>query len=65
MIINLLGKSNNSPTYIHKDGSIQYDRINERNRTITHITKKRNIVKSINRFHNTKSARKQAYKNYK
>lgn len=64
MLINLFGKSKNSPNYTHKDGTIQYDRVNDKNRTLTHITKK-NVVKSINKFHDTQSGRKHAYKNFK
>lgn len=30
MVINLLGKSKNSPNYKHTDGTVQYDRINEK-----------------------------------
>ena len=66
MVINLLGKaSTNSNVYTHKDGTVQYDRVNNTNRTITHITKKDNHVKSINRYHNNKKGRKDAYKNFK
>lgn len=64
MVINLLGKSKNSANYTHNDGTVQYDRVNEKNRTTTHIVDKTNVVKSINRFHDSKSARKQAYKNF-
>ncbi len=39
MLVNLFGKSKNSKFYKYKDGTIQYDRINDKNRTITHITK--------------------------
>ena len=65
MLVNLFGKSENSSIYTHDDGTIQYDRVNEKNRTVTHIVKKKNVVKSINRFHDTKRARKQVYKNFK
>lgn len=66
MVINLFGKtSRNSPNYEHQDGTVQYDRVNETNRTLTHIVNKTNVVKSINRFHDTASARRQAYKNFK
>ena len=55
LIINLFGKSNNSKPYLHKDGkTTQYDRINYRNRTITHITLNKNMVKSIRKFHKNK-----------
>lgn len=64
MIINLLGSSRNSPNYMHTDGTIQYDRVNEKNRTLTHIVNRTHVVKSINRFHDTPKARKQAYKNF-
>lgn len=66
MLINLLGKaSKNSKTYTHTDGTKQYDRVNDKNRTLTHIVNKTNVVKSINKFHDTQRARKQAYKNFK
>lgn len=66
MVVNLLGKtSKNSKPYTHTDGTSQYDRINEKNRTLTHIVKRSNVVKSINKFHDTPRARKQAYKNFK
>ena len=64
MVTNLLGKSQNSPVYHHKDGTVQYDRVNEKNRTITHITEKQNVVKTISRFHDTERAKKQVYKNF-
>ena len=64
MVINLLGASQNSPNYRHKDGTVQYDRVNEKNRTLTHIVNKSNVVKSINKFHDTDRARKQVYKNF-
>ena len=66
MVINLFGKaSRNSPNYKYADGTIQYDRVNETNRTLTHIVNKTNIVKSINKFHDTVAARRQAYKNFR
>ncbi|MBE7084706.1 MAG: hypothetical protein E7368_01465 [Clostridiales bacterium] len=66
MIINLLGKtSQNSKIYKHNDGTKQYDRVNEKNRTLTHIVNKTHVVKSINKFHDTPRARKQVYKNFK
>ena len=66
MVINLLGKtSKNSKTYTHADGTKQYDRVNDKNRTLTHIVNKTNVVKSINKFHNTPRARRQVYKNFK
>ena len=59
MLINLLGiTSKNSKTYTHTDGTKQYDRVNDKNRTLTHIVNKTNVVKSINKFHNTKRARR-------
>ena len=64
MVVNLLGKSENSPTYQYKDGTLQYDRVNEKNRTITHITGKQNVVKTIYKYHDTERARKQTYKNF-
>ena len=66
MVINLLDKrSKDSKTYTHADGTKQYDRVNDKNRTLTHIVNKTNIVKSINKFHDTQRARRQAYKNFK
>ena len=66
MLVNLLGKtSKNSKTYTHTDGTRQYDRVNDKNRTLTHIVNKTNVVKSINKFHDTKRARRQVYKNFK
>lgn len=55
LIINLFGKSYNSKPYMHKDGkTIQYDRINYHNRTITHITLNKHMVKTIRKFHKNK-----------
>ncbi len=65
MTTNLFGKSKNSQNYRYKDGTIQYDRVNEKNRTITHITKKDRIVKSINRYHNTEKSKRQTFQNFK
>ena len=66
MLVNLLGKtSKNSKTYTHTDGTRQYDRVNDKNRTLTHIVNKTNVVKSINKFHDTKRAKRQVYKNFK
>ena len=63
MVINLLGKeSTNSKNYTHKDGTIQYDRVNNNNRTVTHITKKDNHVKTIQRYHNTNKGKKMLIK---
>lgn len=65
MVINLLGKtSRNSKTYTHIDGTIQYDRVNDRNRTITRITKKGRKVKTIQRYHNNTKGKKDAYRNF-
>lgn len=58
MVINLLGKSKNSPIYLHSDGTLQYDRVNEKNRTLTHITKAENRVKTIQKYHNCKRGKK-------
>ncbi len=38
---------------------------NEKNRSITHITKKDRIVKSINRYHNTEKSKRQTFQNFK
>lgn len=66
MVINLLSKkSKNSKLYKHRDGTIQYDRVNEKNRTLTHIINKTHIVKSINKFHDKPRARKYVYKNFR
>lgn len=65
MVINLFGKaSKNSKTYTYKDGTRQYDRVNDSNRTITRITQKENHVKTIQRYHNSKKGDKDAYKNF-
>ena len=65
MVINLLGKrSKNSNTYTYKDGTIQYDRVNNYNRTITHITKKDHHVKTIQKYHNNYKGLKDAYKKF-
>ena len=65
MLINLFGKtSQNSKIYRHTDGVVQYDRVNDKNRTLTHIVNKTNVVKSINKFHDTPRARRQAHKNF-
>lgn len=64
MVINLLGKSKNSPIYRYSDGTLQYDRVNEKNRTLTHITKTENSVKTIQKYHNNKRGKKYAYKNF-
>lgn len=66
MVINLLGKeSKNSEIYTYKDGTTQYDRVNNKNRTVTHITNKDNHVKTIQRYHNNKKGEKDAYKNFR
>jgi hypothetical protein len=65
MVINLLGKtSRDSKTYTHADGTMQYDRVNDRNRTITRITKKGRKVKTIQKYHNNAKGKKDAYKNF-
>lgn len=61
MLVNLFGRdSKNSKIYV-KDNSKQYDRINDKNMTITHITDK-DLVKTIYRF--DKKKRKNKYKNF-
>jgi len=66
MLINLFGKSSkNSKVYYHRSGTKQYDRVSERNRTLTHIVDKTNVVKSIQRFHDTPKARREAYRYFK
>lgn len=52
MVQNLFGKSIESKPYIHTDGKIvQYDRLNKKNRTVTHIIKKGYLVKTIRKYH--------------
>ena len=51
MIINLFGCSKNSNTYMHKDGTRQFDRLNRKTRTITYITAKNYHVKTIRKYH--------------
>lgn len=52
MVQNLYGKSIQSKEYYHKDGkTLQYDKLNRNNQTITHITKKGNVVKTIRKYH--------------
>ena len=58
MVQNLFGNSLQSNTYLHKDKkTIQYDRLNKRNRTITNIVKKGNIVKTIRKYHKENEAK--------
>lgn len=66
MVVNLFGRSSkNSKTYVYKDGTIQYDRVNSVNRTITHITKNGHCVKTIQKFHNSRKGEKEAYRYFK
>ena len=52
MVQNLFGRSLESNPYLHFDGkTVQYDRLNRNNRTVTHIVKKGNIVKTIRKYH--------------
>lgn len=51
MISNLFGRSKNSNTYTHRDGTRQYDRLNRKNRTITFITADKHRVKTIRKYH--------------
>jgi hypothetical protein len=65
MVVNLLGKaSKNSKTYAYKDGTLQYDRVNDKNRTVTHITHNGKKVKTIQKYHNNAKGKKDAYKNF-
>lgn len=65
MFMNLFGKtSKNSRTYKHRDGTVQYDRVNNKNKTITRITQNGNRVKTIQKYHNTKKGKEYAYKNF-
>ena len=52
MVSNLFGRSKNSNTYTHRDGTKQYDRLNRKNRTITFITADKHRVKTIRKYHN-------------
>lgn len=66
MVINLFSPiSKNSKTYTYFDGTIQYDRVNDKNRTITRITRRGNAVKTIQKYHNNIKGKKDAYKNFK
>lgn len=66
MLINLLSKSSkNSNYYIHMDGTEQYDRVNDNNKTVTRITKEDNHVKTIQKYHNSKRSKKYAHRNFK
>ncbi len=52
MVQNLFGNSLESKPYIHSDGkTVQYDRLNKNNRTVTHIVKKGYLVKTIRKYH--------------
>ena len=52
MVQNLFGKSLESKPYTHSDGkTVQYDRLNKNNRTVTHIIKKGYLVKTIRKYH--------------
>ena len=52
MVKNLFGDSLESKPYIHSDGkTVQYDRLNKHNRTVTHIIKKGHLVKTIRKYH--------------
>ena len=58
MVQNLFGKSLQSDTYLHKDKkTIQYDRLNKNNRTVTNTVKKGNIVKTIRKYHKENEAK--------
>ena len=65
MVQNLFGRrSENSELYEHKDGTLQYDRVNDKNRTITHIVNSNNRVRTIRRYHNNPREIRKAYKNF-
>ena len=65
MVINLFSRSSkNSKIYIHKDGTAQYDRVNDKRRTVTHITRNSQKVKTIQKYHNNAKGKKDAYKNF-
>lgn len=65
LLINLLSKKSNNSSVYKKGDTLQFDRVNDRNRTITHITQNGCVVKTIRRYHNTKAERNKAYKNFK
>jgi hypothetical protein len=64
MVQNLYGKAVKSEPYTYKDGTIQYDRLNKKNRTVTHITQKGKVVKSIRKYHSGKEAIKKEMKKF-
>lgn len=52
MVKNLFGKSLESEPYTHPDGkTVQYDKLNRNNRTVTHIVTRKNLVKTIRKYH--------------
>jgi len=52
MVQNLFGKSIQSNSYLHRDNkTIQYDRLNRNNQTITNIVENGNVVKTIRKYH--------------
>ena len=52
MVQNLFGKSLESKPYKHTDGkTIQYDRLNKNNRTVTYIVRDGHLVKTIRKYH--------------
>lgn len=58
MVQNLFGKSLQSDIYMYTDGrTIQYDRLNKNNRTVTNIVEKGNIVKTIRKYHKKNEAK--------
>lgn len=64
MLVNLFGLSSQNSNYYNKGGTIQYDRVNNKNRTISHITKNKNVVKTIHKFKKNKNGNRYAYKNF-
>ena len=62
LVRNLFGRSIQSKTYKHKDGTKQYDRVNRHNRTLTNITCHEKVVKSIRKYH--KRDESKALKNF-
>ena len=53
-----------SRLYTHTDGTLQYDRVNNKNRTVTYITSN-NYVKSIRKYHNKPREVNKVYKHFK
>lgn len=64
MLVNLFGLSSKNSNCYNKDGTLQYDRVNNKNRTISHITKNKNVVRTIHKFKKNKNGNRYVYKNF-